>query len=57
MLAELGIAMEDDVFDDDDRVVDDESHGCSQAAECHQVEALADGAECDEGYGNRYWNH
>src|ERR1035438_47624 len=37
-----GIAMEHDIFDDHDGVVDDESHGCSESAKRHEVEALTD---------------
>ena len=38
-----GIAMEDDVFDDNDGIVNDQANGSSEAAEGHQVEALTDG--------------
>ena len=36
-----GVAMQDDVLDDHDGVVDDEADGGGEAAEGHQVEALA----------------
>ena len=34
--------MDDDVFDDDDGVVDDEADGGGEATEGHEVEGLAD---------------
>ena len=40
--------MHHNVLDDDDRVVDDEADGGGEAAECHQVEALAERAQHDE---------
>ena len=36
-----GVAVHDDVFNDDDGVVDDQANGRREAAESHQVEALA----------------
>ena len=36
-----GVAVQDDVFDDHDGVVDDETDGGCETAEGHQVEALA----------------
>ena len=36
-----GIAVDDDIFYDDDGVIDDETDGCGQTAERHQIEALA----------------
>ena len=36
------VAVEDDVFDDDDGVIDDEADGCCESAEGHEVEAFAD---------------
>ncbi len=49
-----GVAVEDDVFDDYDGVVDDETDGGCETAEGHQVEALAGELEEDEGdqYGD-----
>ena len=44
--------MQDDVFDDDDGVVDDEADGGGEAAEGHQVEALADDPEEEDGDGD-----
>ena len=48
--------MEDDVFDDHDGVVDDETDGGCETTEGHQVEALAGDIEEDEGdqYGDGY---
>ena len=39
-LAFAGVAMKDDVFDDDDGIVDDEADGGGEAAESHEIEAL-----------------
>ena len=50
------VAMHDDVLDDDDGVVDDEADSCGEPTECHQVEALSNGPEDKDGYGNRYGN-
>ncbi len=47
-----GVEMEDDVFDDNDGVVDDETNGRGEAAEGHEVEALADGPERKDGDGD-----
>ena len=46
------VAMDDDVLDDDDGVVDDETDGRGEAAEGHQVEALADSPEKEDGDGD-----
>ena len=49
-----GVAMQDDVFDYYDGVVDDETDGGCETAERHQVEALVGEVEEDEGdqYGD-----
>ena len=47
-----GVAVQDDVLDDDDRVVDHQSDGGGQAAERHQVEALAEERMRDERDGH-----
>ena len=39
------VAMEGDVFDHHDGVIDDQADGGGESAEGHQVEALADGPE------------
>ncbi len=44
--------MENDVFDNYDRIVDDQPNRSGQTAERHQVEAFAEGADSDAGYGN-----
>ena len=49
--------MRHDVLDHDNRVVDHEADCRSQAAERHQVEALAEDAQRDEGDGQRGRNH
>ncbi len=41
--------MNDDVFHDNDGVVDDQADGRGEAAKCHQVEALADDPEEEDG--------
>ena len=43
-------AMNRDVLDHHDRVVDHQPDGCSQAAQGHQVEALASDAEKENGH-------
>ncbi len=47
------VAMQHDILDDDDRIVDHEAHSGSEAAERHEVEALADHPQHDEGDGQR----
>ena len=49
--------MNDDVFDNHDGVVNHESYRGSQAAQSHEVEALTEQLEGDEGHCNRDWNH
>ena len=48
------VAVQHDVFDDDDLVVDDEPHGGRQPAERHQVEALAEELHRDERHHHRH---
>ena len=48
--------MDNDVLNDDDGVIDDETDGSGEAAERHQVEALADGPKEQDGDGDRYGN-
>ena len=52
-----GVAVHHDVLDDDDRVVDHEADRGREAAERHQVEALAHHAQRDEGDRERRRNH
>ena len=52
-----GVAVHHDVLDDDDRVVDDQADRGREAAERHQVEALAEQAQRDEGDRQRRGNH
>ena len=52
-----GVAVHHDVLDDDDGVVDHQADGGGQAAERHQVEALAQHAQRDEGDRDRGRNH
>ena len=47
-----GVAVKDDVFDDDDGVVDDQADGGGEAAQGHEVEAFAEDVEEDEGDGD-----
>ena len=51
-----GIAMENDVFDDDDGVIDDQADGGSQSAEGHKVETFSDDPEKEHGDGDGYRN-
>ena len=51
-----GFAMEGDVFDDDDGVVDDEADSGGESAEGHEVEALADGPQHEKCNGDGYRN-
>jgi len=44
-----GVAMEDDVFEDDDSVVNDQADSSGEAAEGNQVETLAENSERDAG--------
>ena len=46
------VAMDDDVLDYDDRVVDDEANGGGEATESHEVEALSDDPEEEDGDGD-----
>ena len=48
-----GIAVQHDVFDDHDGIVDHQPDGCGQPAQRHQVETLAQEFERDEGHQNR----
>ena len=43
--------MKDDVFNDNDGIVDDEANGGSETAEGHEIEALAHGPEGEDGDG------
>ena len=47
-----GIAMQHDILDDHDGVVDDETDGGGETAERHQVEAFAEEAQDDERDGD-----
>ena len=53
---EAGIAIDHDVFNDHDGVVDDEPDSCGEAAESHQIEALPDDPQKEngDGYGDGY---
>ena len=46
------VAVKDDVFNDDDGIVDDEADGGGEAAEGHEVEAFTDEPECEDGGGD-----
>ena len=49
--------MQNDVFDDDDCVIDDQSNSGGESAQRHKIEALADIMQSDTRHGNGYWNH
>src|ERR1019366_5195765 len=51
------VAMQDDVLDHHDGIVDDQAHGGSEATEGHQVEALAEKFQGNESDGNRDRNY
>jgi len=51
------IAVQNDVLDHDDRIVDHQADGRGQAAERHQVEALARDPEREDRQRHRYGNH
>jgi hypothetical protein len=51
------VPMKNDVLDDDDGIIDDESNRGGKTAERHQIEALADGVQKDEGNGDRARNN
>ncbi len=56
-----GVAMQDNIFDDDNGIIDDQPHGCGKAAQCHEVETLTkqlQGNECDRNCdGNHQSRH
>ena len=52
-----GIAMQDNIFHDHNGIVDDQSHGCGQAAQRHQVESLPHHLERDERDHDGHGNH
>ncbi len=49
--------MKGDVLYHDDGIVDHESYGCGQAAQRHQIEALAQQLQCDERHQHSDGNH
>src|SRR5262249_47254012 len=50
------VAMQDDVFQNHDGVVNHKTDGRSEPSECHQVETLVREFQNDEGDEERYWN-
>ena len=51
------VAVQNDVFDDHNRVVDHQSTRCRQASQSHHVEALTHDLHHDESHQNRHWNN
>src|SRR4029077_4474638 len=49
-----GVAVQNDVFDDDDGVVDDQADCGRETTQGHQVEAFAEDLQRNEGHENRY---
>ncbi len=52
-----GIAVQGDVFDHHDGIIDDQAHGRRESAERHQVEAFVQQLQSDERYQHRSRNH
>src|SRR6266481_2823669 len=44
-----GIAVQNDIFEDHDGIVDDQTDGSGEAAQCHQVETLIGHFQDNEG--------
>ena len=50
------IAMQHDIFDHYDRIIDNEADGRREATERHQVEALTDEPQRQDRHGDRHRN-
>ena len=51
------VSMQDDVLDDNDCIVDNQSDGSCQSTKRHQIETLADGLQYDESNHDGDRNH